>query len=61
VREALAIDSRGKEPLRLAIDYTNVGAYCIAAGEIDDARSTVREGLKWALKGQHALGIASRS
>jgi hypothetical protein len=58
VREALATNAGGKEAIILAIDHTNLAAYCIAANDLDAARVAAREGLKWALQGQHALGIA---
>lgn len=58
VREALETNSRGKEAIILAIDYTNLAAYCIATNDLDAARVAAREGLKWALQAHHALGIA---
>jgi predicted ATPase/class 3 adenylate cyclase len=58
LREALENTMRSKNELILAIDHTNLAAYCIVAGDIDEARVAAREGLKWALHMQHALGIA---
>jgi predicted ATPase/class 3 adenylate cyclase len=58
VREALKTNEFGKEAIILAIDYTNLAAYCIATNDLDAARVAAREGLKWALQGHHALGIA---
>jgi len=58
VREALEIQAHSKDALILAIDNTNLAAYCVAAGDLEMARVAAREGLHWALQGQHALGIA---
>ncbi|HEY5095166.1 MAG TPA: adenylate/guanylate cyclase domain-containing protein [Candidatus Eremiobacteraceae bacterium] len=58
VREALETNAGGKEAIILAIDHTNLAAYCIAANDVNAARVAAREGLKWALQGHHALGIA---
>lgn len=58
VREAIDINIRGKNAVMLALDHTNLAAYCIAAGDLEGAREAAREGLKWALQGQHTLGIA---
>jgi tetratricopeptide (TPR) repeat protein len=48
VTESLAITSRGKEVANLAIDHNNRAAYCIALGRLDEARTSAREGLRWA-------------
>jgi hypothetical protein len=58
VREALDLFANSKNALILAIDHTNLAAYCIAAEDLEMARVAAREGLKWALQGQHSLGIA---
>lgn len=58
VREALEINKRGKDAVILALGHTNIAAYSIALGDLNQARSAAREGLKWALQGQHVLGIA---
>jgi tetratricopeptide (TPR) repeat protein len=57
--EALEIRSRGKSAPRLAVSYLNITAYRIALGDLDGARESAREGLRWARQAQHALGVAT--
>jgi predicted ATPase/class 3 adenylate cyclase len=56
--EALEIDSRGKHALTLAVDHSNVAAYSIALGDVDGARESAREGLRWARQAQNTFYIA---
>jgi hypothetical protein len=58
VREALDSTKGGKNAVSLAIHNTNLAAYSMAAGDLEAARVAAREGLKWAIQGQHTLGIA---
>jgi len=48
VSESLAITSGGKEMANRAIDHNNKAAYAIALGKLDEARESLREGLRWA-------------
>jgi predicted ATPase/class 3 adenylate cyclase len=57
--EALEIKSRGKNTISLAIAHSNIAAYRIALGDVDGARESAREGLRWARQAQYALSIAS--
>ena len=57
--EALEIRSRGKNASDLAVSYLNIAAYRIALGDVDGARETAREGLRWARQAQDALCIAA--
>jgi predicted ATPase/class 3 adenylate cyclase len=58
VREARDIASHTHNTFYLAINNTNLAAYCIANGDYDAALPAAREGLKCALQEQHVLGIA---
>jgi hypothetical protein len=53
--EALEIYSRGKNASKLATSYINIAAYRIAQGDVDGARESAREGLRWTRQAQHAL------
>jgi predicted ATPase/class 3 adenylate cyclase len=56
--EALEIHARGKNVWNLANAHSNTAAYRIALGDVDGARESAREGLRWARQAQYALGIA---
>ena len=56
--EALEIHLRGKNLSWLAIDYSNIAAYRIAAGDLGGARGAACEGLRLAQQVQDALTIA---
>jgi predicted ATPase/class 3 adenylate cyclase len=57
-REAIEIDSRGKNATNLAIEYSNSAAYLIALGDLDAARESAADGLRWANKAQSASKVA---
>ncbi|MDQ6766967.1 MAG: LuxR C-terminal-related transcriptional regulator [Candidatus Eremiobacteraeota bacterium] len=58
VSESLEITSRGKEATDLAIDYNNSAAYRIALGNLEEARTAAREGLRWAQPEQNPWNTA---
>ena len=58
VNESLVIRSRSKERTDLAIDLNNSSAYHIALGELDEARESAREALRWAQAEQNSWNTA---
>jgi predicted ATPase/DNA-binding CsgD family transcriptional regulator len=58
VDEALEIEARGKDATHLANIFTCRAGYRIALRDFDAARVDAREGLRWALQVQYALGVA---
>jgi predicted ATPase/class 3 adenylate cyclase len=56
--EALEIESRGKNAAFLASRFNNITTYRIALEDMDGARESAREGLRWARQAQHALRTA---
>ena len=58
VSESLAITSGGKEMANRAIDHNNKAAYAIALGKLDEARESLREGLRWARLENNSWNIA---
>ena len=58
VNEALEIDRSGKNATHLANEYNCRCVYRIALGNLDDAGSDAREGLRWARQSQNPLSIA---
>jgi tetratricopeptide (TPR) repeat protein len=57
--EALEIHSRRKSAVSLALSYPNITAYRIALGDMDAARESAREGLRWAQQAQIPQLIAT--
>ncbi len=57
-RDAIEIDSRGKNATNLAIEYSNSAAYCIAMGDLDAAHECAGNGLRWANKAQSSSKVA---
>jgi predicted ATPase/DNA-binding CsgD family transcriptional regulator len=58
VNEALVIRARGKERTDLTIDLNNSSAYHIALGELDEARESAQEALRWAQAEQNTWNTA---
>ena len=58
VSESLKITSLGKNATYVACANNNVAAYCIVLGDLERAHGAAREALRWARKGQYALGLA---
>jgi tetratricopeptide (TPR) repeat protein len=58
VTASLNITTTGKEMANLAIDHNNRAAYLIANGELEEARDSAREGLRWAQPEHNKWNIA---
>ncbi len=58
VNESLVIRARGKEKTDLAIDLNNSTAYRIALGELEEARESAQEALRWSQADQNSWNIA---
>jgi tetratricopeptide (TPR) repeat protein len=56
--DALEILTPEKNITHLATDNINMAAYRVASGDVDGARVSVREGLRWARQAQYPLLIA---
>jgi predicted ATPase/DNA-binding CsgD family transcriptional regulator len=58
VTASLRITTAGREMANLAIDHNNRAAYLIATGNLEEARDSAREGLRWAQPEQNTWNIA---
>jgi ATP/maltotriose-dependent transcriptional regulator MalT len=58
VGESLEIYLRGKNAKHLAMNYNNCAAYQVALGDVDGARISARDGLRWARQAQTGLQAA---